>query len=72
MRKLEKYKYVSRAQQRAAKLSERTNRALRLTDMVVRNGKLIQINSDGTSLIIRDAVFDTIKIHKEKFTLVDE
>lgn len=72
MRKSEKYKYVSRAQQRATKISERTNRALKLTYMVVRNGKLIQVKPDGTSLVIRDAVFDTVKIHKDKFTLVDE
>jgi len=72
MKKSEKLKFVSKAQRKSFELSERTNKALKLNYLVVRNGKLIQIKPDGTSTVLRDAVFDTVKIDKEKFTLIDE
>lgn len=72
MRKSDKFKDVSNAQKKAFALSERTNKALKLSYLVVRNGKLIQIMPDGTSKILRDAVFDTVNIKNEKFTILDE
>lgn len=72
MKRLKRHLYVSKAQRRASELSERTNRALNLSYMVVRNGKLIEVYPDGTSKVLRDAEFDTVQIDKNKYTLIDE
>ena len=69
---MKKYQYISKAQRRASELSERTNRALKLNYMVVRNGKLVEVYPDGTSKVLRDAAFDTIRIDANQYTLVDE
>lgn len=72
MKKIGRHQYVSKAQRRASKLSERTDRALNLSYLVVRNGKLVKVRPDGTSVALRKARFNTIKVDKDKFTLVDE
>lgn len=70
--KKERYKYLAKAQKRAAKLSERTNRALNLSYLVVRNGKLMKILPDGTKEVLGDAKFGTVRIKTKKFILKDD
>lgn len=72
MKKVIDFKYVVNAQKKASEIAERTNRALQLSYMVVRDNKLIKVHPDGSSEIIKDVFFDTVKRKKGRYTLINE
>lgn len=62
-------KELGKIQKRASKKAVRINKALGLTYLLVRNDKLIEIDSNGQEKIIGSPEFKTVKVKNRKISL---
>ena len=63
------YLILEEALRKAKDKAERTNRALNLDYLVVRDGRIYKVHPDGEMTYVKDAEFGSVKIKQQTFQL---